>query len=135
MITEEEFIHRWNRLSSYQRRFCLEYLKCFDVKEAALKAGYTGVMLTNPLIRVYRKVKDVCDYLIKKNDLLNAIVRPEWVLNEFKKIYDNSASEITKTNILDKLSKIIQLQSDSTKIEVNNNIPSVPVTITFTKEE
>jgi len=77
---DEEFVKRWNRLSSYQRKFCLEYLKTFDIHEAALAAGYTGVMLSNPLPRVYRKVRDVCAYLIAKHDLLNSIVRPEWVL-------------------------------------------------------
>lgn len=131
---DEEFVKRWNRLSSYQRKFCLEYLKTFDIHEAALAAGYTGVMLSNPLPRVYRKVRDVCAYLIAKHDLLNSIVRPEWVLKQYKKLYDNSTSEISKIKILENLSKIIQLQSDAPKINIENNLPTNPVQITFTKD-
>ena len=46
------------------------------------------------------------------------------------KLYDSTTSEITKQNILKELSKILQMQEDA-KIEINNNIPSTPVTIEF----
>jgi hypothetical protein len=51
------------------------------------------------------------------------------------KLYNSTTSEITKQNILDKLSKILQMQSDGAKVEVNNNIPAVPVTINFGDDE
>jgi hypothetical protein len=42
---------------------------------------------------------------------------------------------LTKQNVLKELSKILQMQSESPKVEVNNNIPSVPVQIVFNEEE
>lgn len=134
-MTQEEFNKKWKRLSTKQRRFVLRYIENgFDPREAAEYVGYNPIYVSSPVYRILRKVNDVIDFLIAKNDLCKAIVKPAWILNEFKKLYDNSNSEITKQNVLDKLSKILQMQNDGAKVEVNNNIPSVPVTINFGDE-
>lgn len=134
-MTQEEFNEKWKRLSTKQRRFVLRYIENgFDPREAAEHVGYNPIYVMSPVYRILRKVNDVVDFLIAKNDLCKAIVKPAWILNEFKKLYDNTNSEITKQNVLDKLSKILQMQNDGAKVEVNNNIPSVPVTINFGDE-
>lgn len=94
------------------------------------KRGYHGSSLYSPVYRIQRKCDDVIDYLIAKNDLLNAIIKPTWILKQYKELYDNTQSEITKTNILKELSKILQMQVEH-NIQVTNNIPSTPVTIEF----
>lgn len=118
-----------------QKKFCLKYIQCFDAKEAAIYAGYHGACLNHPIYRILRKVSDVTDYLIAKQDLYSQIVKKEWVMTELIKLYDTTANDGTKLQCLEKLSKILQMQNEATKIEVNNNIPQTPVTINFTKED
>ena len=130
-MTVKEFNEEWNKLPPRQRRFVLAYLETLDAREAARKAGYNEQWVNFPRQRLLRKVSHVIDYLMEKNNIINNIVRPEFVLNEFLKIYDNSPSEITKTNVLKELSKILNMQRPETKVEVNNNIPTQPVEITF----
>lgn len=89
-----------------------------------------GSSVKAPVYRIQRKVDDVIDYMIAKNDLLNAIVKPTWIMQAYKDLYDNTNSEITKVNILKELSKILQMQVEH-NIQVTNNIPSTPVTIEF----
>lgn len=96
--------------------------------------GYTGVSLITPMFRIQRKVDDVINYLIKKNKIMDTLVKPEWVISQYKKLYDNTTSEITKQNILKDLSKILMMQNDATKVEITNNIPKTPVEIKFSKE-
>lgn len=47
---------------------------------------------------------------------------------------NGSTSEITKVNILNHLSKILELQSEN-KVEITNNIPTEPVKIIFTDKD
>jgi phage terminase small subunit len=130
----KEFNEAWNKLPPRQRKFVLAYLETLDAREAARKAGYNEQWCNFPRQRLLRKVSHVIDYLMEKNNIINNIVRPEFVLNEFIKIYDASPSEITKTNVLKELSKILNMQRPETKVEVNNNIPTQPVEITFIEE-
>lgn len=135
-MTQDEFNEKWKRLSQKQRKFVLRYIENgFDPHEAARFANYNPIFCQSPVYRIVRKVNDVIDFLIAKNDLCKSIVKPAWILNEFKKLYDNSNSEITRQNVLDKLSKILQMQSESPKVEVTNNLPSVPVQIVFNEDE
>lgn len=135
-MTQEEFNEKWKRLSQKQRKFVLRYIENgFDPHEAARFANYNSIFCQSPVYRIVRKVNDIIDFLIAKNDLCKSIVKPAWILNEFKKLYDNSKSEITKQNVLDKLSKILQMQSDGSKVEVNNTINNTPVQIVFNEEE
>lgn len=64
---------------------------------------------------------------------MSTIVKPAWVMKAYRDIFDNTNSEITKVNILNQLSKILSMQSE-TKVEVNNNIPAQPVQIIFTED-
>jgi hypothetical protein len=43
--------------------------------------GYTGVSLITPMFRIQRKVDDVINYLIKKNKIMDTLVKPEWVIS------------------------------------------------------
>lgn len=81
-----------------------------------------------------RRVNDVIDYLIAKNSLIQSIVKPAWIYNEYVKLYESTTSEITKQNILKELSKILQMQNDGNKVEITNNLPQTPVTINFGDE-
>jgi hypothetical protein len=47
---------------------------------------------------------------------------------------NGSTSEITKVNILNHLSKILELQSEN-KVEITNNVPAEPVKIIFTDKD
>lgn len=135
-MTQNEFNEKWKRLSSKQKKFVLRYIENgFDPHEAARFANYNPIFCQSPVYRIVRKVNDVIDFLIAKNDLCKSIVKPVWILNEFKKLYDNTNSEITKQAVLDKLSKILQMQNDGAKVEIQNNIPAVPVTINFGDDE
>lgn len=134
MLTEEEFNRRWNKTTKKQKKFILRYIENgFEARQAAIYAGYSGVSITSPLFRVQRKVDDLIEYLIHKNNIMSTIVKPAWVMKAYKDIFDNTNSEITKVNILNQLSKILSMQSE-TKVEVNNNIPAQPVQIIFTEE-
>ena len=134
MLTEEEFNRRWNKTTKKQKKFILRYIENgFEARQAAIYAGYSGVSITSPLFRVQRKVDDLIEYLIHKNNIMSTIVKPAWVMKAYRDIFDNTNSEITKVNILNQLSKILSMQSE-TKVEVNNNIPAQPVQIIFTEE-
>lgn len=136
MLTEDEFKKRWKRTTKMQKKFILRYIENgFDPNEAAVYAGYTGVSLSCPLYRVQRKVNDIIDYLIAKNNLISTIVKPTWIMQEYKKLYDGTHSEITKVNVLRELSKILQMQSDAAKVEVNNTLAPTPVQIVFNDED
>lgn len=82
-----------------------------------------------------RKVNDIVDYLIQKNNLISSIVKPSWIYTQYMKLYDQSESEITKVNILKDISKLLKMMDENPQVNIENNIPSVPVQITFTKEE
>ena len=135
MLTEEEFKEKFAKLRKKQRKFVLRYIEngC-DAKEAAAYAGYKGCYLVSPIYRIMRRVNDVIDYLIAKNSLIQSIVKPAWIYNEYVKLYESTTSEITKQNILKELSKILQMQNDVNKVEITNNIPQTPVTINFGDE-
>lgn len=133
-MTEEEFQIKFKKLRKKQRKFVLRYIENgFDSKEAAIYAGYNGCYVASPIYRIMRKVNDVIDYLVAKNNIVSSIVKPGWILDQYLKLYDSTTSEITKQNILKELSKILQMQTDATKVEVNNNI-STPVQIVFNEE-
>jgi len=133
-MTMNEFKHRWTKMSPYQRKFCQCYLENgMNAKQAAIDAGY-GQLFVNCPFRIMRKVKDVLDFLIEKNQIVSTLVRPEWVISEYKKLYDSSASEITKQNILKDLSKLLNMANDNAQVNISNNIPATPVQISFSKE-
>ena len=131
-MTDNEFNLAWNKLFTKQRKFILAYLETLDPKEAAIIAGYSPGHIQSPYYRIQRKVQPIIDYLLAKNNIVGNIVKPEFVLKEYMKLYENSESEITKQNILRELSKILQMQHDGNKVEIQNNIPTQPVQITFT---
>lgn len=134
-MTDEEFKEKFTKLRKKQRKFVLRYIEngC-DAKEAAVYAGYKGCYLVSPIYRIMRRVNDVIDYLIAKNSLIQSIVKPAWIYNEYVKLYESTTSEITKQNILKELSKILQMQNDVNKVEITNNLPQTPVTINFGDE-
>lgn len=134
-MTDEEFKEKFAKLRKKQRKFVLRYIEngC-DAKEAAAYAGYKGCYLVSPIYRIMRRVNDVIDYLIAKNSLIQSIVKPVWIYNEYVKLYESTTSEITKQNILKELSKILQMQNDVNKVEITNNLPQTPVTINFGDE-
>lgn len=135
-MTDEEFKLRWKKLSNKQRKFCLRYIENgFLAREAAIDAGYNAIFVKSPIYRIMRHVNDCIDYLIAKNSIVQSIVKPSWIYSEYVKLYESTNSEITKTNILNQLSKILQMQSDGSKVEINNNIPSVPVQIVFNDDD
>lgn len=80
--------------------------------------------------RIYRKVQDICDYLIAKNNLITAIVKPEWVMSEYRKLFDTATDQNVKLKCLQDFSKILKLQADA-QVTVTNNIPQTPVQIIF----
>lgn len=96
--------------------------------------GYNAEFVRSPY-KVMRKINDVLDYLIQKNQIVSTLVKPAWVYQEYLKLYNQTESEITKQNILKDLSKLLQMLNENPQVNIENNIPSVPVQITFTKEE
>lgn len=131
-MTQEEFSKEWKKLNSKQRKFVLAYLETLDPKESAIRANYNDRFVQAPKYRIMRRLQHVIDYLMAKNNIISNIVKPEFVLKEYLRIYEKTNSEITKQNILNQLSKILQMQNDGSRIEIQNSIPSQPVTITFT---
>ena len=133
-MTKSEFELKWKHLSSMQKKFVLAYLETLDPKESAIRAGYNAQFVRSPTYKILRKVSDVVDYLVAKNSIIQNIVKPEFVLKEYMKLFDNTRSEITKMAVLDKLSKILQMQYEGNKVEVNN-VQQSPVTINFGKDD
>jgi DNA-binding CsgD family transcriptional regulator len=77
MLTNEEFKLRWKQLSNKQRKFCLRYIENgFSAKDAAIEVGYNGCYIKSPIYRIMRKVNDVIDYLIAKNNIVQSVVKP-----------------------------------------------------------
>lgn len=77
MLTDEEFKIRWKQLSNKQRKFCLTYIENgMNAKAAAIEVGYNGCFVKSPIYRIMRKVNDVIDYLIAKNNIVQSIVKP-----------------------------------------------------------
>lgn len=136
MLTDEEFKIRWNKLKWKQKKFVIQYCKLFDYHQAALAAGYSISWATDANYKIVRKVRDVIDYLLTKNNLVQTMIKPQWVLKEYKKLYENTTSQITKQKILQQYSKILKMMSENTtNVSVNNNIPSTPVQIVFNDNE
>ena len=133
-MTKEEFELKWKYLSSKQKKFVLAYLETLDPKESAIRAGYNQQFVRSPTYKILRKVSDVVDYLVAKNNIIANIVKPEFILKEYMKLFDNTKSEITKQNVLKELSKILQMQNDGNKVEVNN-VQNTPVTINFGEDD
>jgi len=135
-MTDQEFKEKWRHLHRMQQKFCLRYLEngC-DAQEAAQFAGYNPRSVKSAHYTVMRKVNDIVDYLIQKNNIIQTIVKPTWVIHQYMKLYDNTESDITRVNILKDISKLLKMTDDNPQVNVNNNIPPVPVQIMFTKEE
>lgn len=134
-MTDSEFRAKWKKLSDRQRKFCLKYIENgFDAKQAAIDCGYNSQFIKAPTYRIMRKIDDVIDYLIAKNNTISTLVKPAWIYKEYIKLYNNTNSEITKQNVLKELSKLLEMQTDA-KIQVTNNIPTVPVQIVFDDNE
>ena len=134
-MTQQEFNQEWKKLRTKQKKFIFAYLELLDPKEAAIKAGYNGGFVKSPYYKIQRKVQHIIDHLIAKNNVINNIVKPEFVLKEYMRIYEKTNSEITKQNILRELSKILQMQNEGNKVEIQNNIPAQPVQIIFNENE
>lgn len=135
-MTDEEFRREWKKISNKQKKFCLRYIENgFDQMAAAVDAGYQGCYLKSPTYRIMRRLSPIIDYLVAKNNIIQSIVKPGWVLDQYMKLYESTTSEITKQNILKELSKILQMQTEAAKVEVTNNIPQIPVTINFGDED
>lgn len=134
-MTDKEFEEQWYHLSKKQRKFCLRYIQNgFDQSEAAIYAGYNSYYLKSPGYRIMRKVNNVIDYLIAKNNLIGLIVKPQWIYTQYKLLYQNSTSEKVKRAILSDLSKILQLIKQN-NVSIQNNLPQNPVTINFSKDD
>lgn len=119
-------------MSNKQRKFVLRYIQNgLNAKQAAISAGYCPVYYNAPIYRIQRKVDDVIEYLIAKNNIINCIVKPEWIFTEYKKLYQNTNSTLLKSQILQKLSKIMNMQKPETQVNINNNIPQQSVIIKF----
>lgn len=67
--------------------------------------------------------------------LFGSLVRPEFVMAQYMKLYDNTQSELTKLNILQQLSKILSMINTQPQVNVQNNIPQTPVIIKFDDEK
>ena len=131
----EEFRKRWQKMSPYQRKFCECYLQNgMNARQAAIDAGYGQLYVKVPY-KIMRKVKDVLDFLIAKNQIVATLIRPEWIISEYKKLYDKTTSEITKQNILKDLAKILNMTNESTQVNISNNIPTTPVQIVFSDND
>lgn len=135
MYTEEEFQEAWKHLYTKQRKFVLAYLETLDPKESAKIAGYSKAHCAAPVYRIMRKVGKVIDYLIEKNNIVQNICKPAFIMNEYIKLYQNTQSQITKQNVLKQLSKILNMQTQGTTLQIHNNIPKTPVQIVFNEEE
>ena len=135
MLTDLEFKKRWSKMSSYQRKFCKAYLENgLNGRAAAIEAGYNSYFVKSPH-KVMRKINDVLDYLIQRNQIVTSLVKPAWVYNEYMKLYESTTSELTKQNILKDLSKLLQMMNEAPQVNIENNVPATPVQIVFTKEE
>jgi phage terminase small subunit len=134
-MTQEEFSKEWRKLHTKQRKFVLAYLETLDPKEAAIRANYNDRFVQSPKYRIMRRLQHIIDYLMAKNNIISNIVKPEFVLKEYLRIYEKTNSEITKQNILRELSKILQMQNEGNKVEIQNNIPAQPVQIVFSENE
>lgn len=133
-MNDKEFADRWRHMTAYQRRFCKAYLENgLDAKDAAKQAGYNKYFCAAPH-KVMRKINDVIDYLIQKNQLVNSIIKPAWVYKEYLKLYNSSTSEITKQNILKDLAKLLQMMNENPQVNIENKIPETPVQIIFKKD-
>lgn len=106
----------------------------FDAKQAAIDCNYNSQFIQSPTYRIMRKLDDVIDYLIAKNNTISTLVKPAWIYKEYLKLYHSTTSEITKQNVLKELSKLLEMQADA-KIQINNNIPTQPVQIVFDDNE
>lgn len=135
MITEEQFQRKWSYMSKMQRKYCIEYLKCLDIREAAANAGYTGVCVTRARHKVFRKVQDVIEYLVAKNNVVSSLVRPQWVLNEYRKLFNQSTDKQLKLKCLQDFAKILKLQNGDSQLTVVNNMPQTPVVIKFKEKD
>jgi hypothetical protein len=76
-MTQEEFNEKWKRLSQKQRKFVLRYIENgFSPHEAAIYAEYNPIFCQSPVYRIVRKVSDIIDYLVAKNNIVQSIVKP-----------------------------------------------------------
>lgn len=133
MLTDKEFDSRWTRISKKGRKFIVRYIENgLDAHDAAAFADFHGKFLKSPTVPL-RKYNDIINYLLKKNNIIDTFVKPEWVLSQMKKLYDSSQSESIKLGVLTQLSKILSLINTDIKIE--NNIPTTPVVIRFDKDD
>lgn len=135
MLTDEEFHKKWRAISKKGRKFIVRYIENgLDSKEAAIFAGFHGSYIITPS-RIIRKYNNLINYLLKKNNIIDTFVKPEFVLSQYKRLYDTTQSEITKINILNQLSKILAMINTQPQVNIENNLPVTPITIKFEENE
>ena len=117
-MTQKEFVDAYAKLRPRHKKFIYEYFKNgFDVKAAGLACGYSK--RSYYIYVINGKVRPLIRYLIDKNDLMSSFLTPEWVMNQYKTLYNSTTSEATKLKILENFSRILQLMNENQTVTVN----------------
>lgn len=110
--------------------FVNTYLKTLDAWEAFQEAGYNYKHARCGKWKVFTRLLPYIQYKLQKENL--SITR-EFIVSHWLALL-SSDDTIARQNALKELTKLFGYADDSTKVEVNNNIPTVPVVIKFDKE-
>ena len=130
MITEKEYISWMRNATKKEITFVNTYLKTLDAWEAFQEAGYNYKHARCGKWKVFTRLLPYIQYKLQKENL--SITR-EFIVSHWLAIL-SSDDTIARQNALKELTKLFGYADDSTKVNIENNIPSVPVQITFTKE-
>lgn len=127
MMTDQQYEEWFRKARKKQIVFVNTYLKTLDPDEAYKAAGYNYSNAGFGKWKVLNKLFPVIQYKISKYELN---VDKNFIVNNWLKLLF-SGDNFTKTNALKELSKLFGYVDQSSKIQIENNLPQVPVVIKF----
>lgn len=96
-MTDEEFENTWMKLRDMEKTFIDAYLETFSIKEAGKAAKYR---YPRPL---FAKLFPIIQEKAKRDRINADFFNANNILNEMRKLYETSQSDIVKWNILKEL--------------------------------
>lgn len=131
MITKEQYV-KWLRTATKREvAFVNCYLKTLNATTAFQEAGYNYKQPKVGKCKVFTRLLPYIQYKLKEADLN---ITKNFIVIHWLELL-SSGDSLTRQNALKELTKIFGYIDDSTKVEVNNNIPQIPVVIKFNEKE
>ena len=130
-MTKEEYEYWFRHSTKRQKIFVNTYLKTLDPEIAYQAAGYNYSNAGFGKWKVFNRLFPVIQY---KTSQYEMSVDKNFIVNNWLKLL-YSGDNITRSTALKELSRLFGYVDQSSKVQIENNLPQVPVVIKFDEKQ